>query len=244
VGEVDLASEALHLLRVSSSRWRTLRARGREWRATALATEAWRAQLERRRSEGERFGLITLRSTSPQSPRPGELEQQWALWIAEPWTRATFAAGRGTVDVVFYESTWWSNGNGMSRTNGGAPNSGHGKGPGEHLVATATYALLLEVEEVTEGSRLGRATLEAKVTVRRGLPRLRGRGLHGLVIGEAEEIHLAIDRDRGVILHVATSYHGSVYRIVEMNDVAFDEPFPAGTLDIAPLPGLEWQGVR
>jgi hypothetical protein len=57
-----------------------------------------------------------------------------------------FAAGRSEVDVVFHHSTWWSNGRGISRTNGGSLNLGHGEGPGEHLVNTAEYCPLIEIK--------------------------------------------------------------------------------------------------
>jgi hypothetical protein len=236
-----LVDEALHLLSTADARWRTLRASGREWRDTALSADAWRARLERKRAEGQHFSVITLRSTMQH---PDELDEEWRLWIAQPWRRANFAAGRAQVDVVFHESTWWSNGHGRSITNGGALNYGHGVGPGEFLVTTAAYPPLIEIEVVATGSRIGRATLEATVSMRHGLARRRGRGLHGLVIGDAEEILLSIDRERGVILRAAGWYRGSVYRIVEMQDVGFDEDFPPTTFEISPLPGLEWLDTR
>ena len=66
----DLADEALDLLLSSASRWRTLRARGRECRDTALSTAAWKAQLDRRRGEGQTINLITNKATSPRPTRP------------------------------------------------------------------------------------------------------------------------------------------------------------------------------
>ena len=236
-----MADEALDLLSTSGSRWRSLRASGREWRDTALASQAWHAQIERKRAEGQNFSLIRSQS---KAPRPEETDEHWRLWIAEPWRRAAFVAGRGDVDVVFHGATWWSNGHGVSRTNGGALNSGHGEGPGEHLVSTADYPPLIEIEDVAAGSWLGRQTLDAKVSIRRGLSRRRGPGLHGLVIGDADEILLAIDRERGVILHAASWFRGSVYRVLEMDDVGFDEHLPPKTFEISPLPGLEWQDVQ
>lgn len=157
----ELAEEARDLLLTSGSRWRTLRARGREWRHTALASAAWQAQLHRKQAEGQRFSVISFRSTSP---RPDEIDEQWRIWIAEPWKRAMFSVGRSEVDVVIHRSIWCSNGHGISLTNGGALNLGHGEGPREHLVSTADYPQLIEIEGVSVGARLGRETLDLKVS--------------------------------------------------------------------------------
>ena len=116
----------------------------------------------------------------------------------------------------------------------------NGEGPGEHLVSTADYPDLIEMESVTTGVLLGRDTLDAKVTIRHGLPRQRGRGLHGLVIGDADKILLCIDRERGVILHASSWFRESIYRVLEVQDVAFDEQFPPETFEIAPLYDPEW----
>jgi len=232
-----MADEALDLLSTSESRWRSLRASGREWRTPALLSDAFQAQLARRRAEGQRFALITNQTDAPM---PDEIEEGWKIWLAESWKRAEFAAGRGSVEVVFHESTWWSNGPGISQTNSGGQDWGHGEGPGEFLIRTADYPPLLEIREVTVDSWLGRQTLVAKASIRRGLEPRRGRGLHGLVIGDADEILLSIDRERGVVLQTKSWFQGSLYRVLEMNDVGFDEEFPPTTFEIRPLHGPGW----
>ena len=235
----DLADEALDLISTSASRWHALWARGREWRDTALSTAAWKAELDRRRGEGQTPSLITNKATSP---RPDQMDEPWRLWIADDWRRANFVAGGSEVDVVFHGAEWWSNGHGTSRTNGGAPNYGHGQGPGQHLVDLAGYPRLIEVTSVTAGSLLGRETLDVKATARRGY-RAGEDGTHGLVIGDVDEIELSIDRERGVILRAASWFGGSPCRIMEMTEVAFDEELPVATFEIAPLPGLRWLDV-
>ncbi len=236
----DLADEALDLLSSSASRWHTLWARGREWRDTALSSAAWKAQLDRRRGEGQTISLITNKATSP---RPDQTDEPWRLWIADDWRRANFVAGGSEVDVVFHGAEWWSNGHGTSRTNGGAPNYGHGQGPGQHLVDTAEYPPLIGVTNVAVGSLLRRETLDVMATARRELPRRRGLGLHGLVIGDVDEIELSVDRERGVILRATSWFGGSPCRIIEMTEVTFDEELPVATFEIAPLPGLDWLDV-
>jgi hypothetical protein len=128
--------------------------------------------------------------------------------------------------------------------NGGSLNIGHGEGPGAHLVTTAEYPALIEVHEVTAGARLGRETLEAKASIRHGLSRRRGRGVHGLVIGDADEVLLSIDRERGVILYAGSWFRGSIYRALEMNDVSFDEELRPGSFETAPIHGLDWVNLR
>lgn len=233
----EMADEAQNLLSTSASRWHTFRCSGREWRDSALASEAWHAQLERKRAEGQSFSVISNRSTLP---RPDQTDERWRLWIAGTWRRAIFSAGRSDVDVVFSGPTWWSNGHGISRTKGGSLNNRHGEGPGEHLVSTAEYPALIEIGSATVGSRIGRETLDVKATIRHGLSRRRGRGLHGLVIGDAEEIHMSIDRERGVILLAESWFKRQPYRILEMESVAFDEPLGPEAFRIEPLPGLHW----
>lgn len=114
--------------------------------------------------------------------------------------------------------------------------------PGANLIRSADYLPLIDVGDISPGSWLGRETLNVTVSIRRGLEVRRGPGLHGLVIGDADPI-LDIDRERGVILRAESSYRGSVYRVLEMNEVSFDEEFPPDTFEIRPLSGLDWSSL-
>jgi hypothetical protein len=60
------------------------------------------------------------------------------------------------------------------------------------------------------------------------------------VIGDADEIHMSIDRERGVILFAESWFADRPYRILEIDRVAFDEPLGPETFAIVPLPGLHW----
>ncbi len=169
-------------------------------------------------------------------PQPREYEETWSLWLAPTWKRATFAFHPGTGDVVFHETTWWSYSPGGFASNAGSSRMEHGLGPGEDLVRTPDYVTRLAVQHVEPGSRLGRATLEGRVTAVHPL-RECSKGLHGLVIGDADAIDLLVDRERGVILRAVSWLHGSAYRIVEASDVAFNELFPPDTFKIEPPSG-------
>ncbi len=185
---------------------------------------------------------VTFQTFGPQSntPKPAETENDWRIWIAPPWRRAQFDVGSEMVDVVFRDSTWWSNGNGFSRTSGESGRAGHGSGPGSDLLRTDDYPSLIDITSVDAGTWIGRPTLELAVDIRSDGRRFRGRGLHGLVIGEPDEIQLSVDEERGVILRTQAWFGGSLYRLVAMTDVAFDEQFDDETFAIQPHPGQTW----
>jgi hypothetical protein len=176
-------------------------------------------------------------------PELEESEESWQLWMAPPWRRAQFRVGLDTVDVVFRDSTWWSNGHGVSTTNGGAPNQQHGEGYGPYLIRTADWVSRLHVESVLTGTWLGRETLDTRATIRTG-EFIRGLDpLHGLVVGDPDDLLLSIDHERGVVLRTEARLQGATYRIVEMTQVAFDKDFPPETFEIRPLPGVDWTDV-
>jgi hypothetical protein len=209
---------------------------GREWRHTAVLHQAWEAATNRKRASGATVSTILIGRTDV--PQPKELEQSWTLWLETPWKRATFMNGTGIIDVVFHGTTWWSNGHGASRSSE-ATRYGHGLGWGEDLVRTPDYVNRLEIVHVETGSWLGRPTLDAQVrAVHR--ERERDKGLHGLIIGDADKIDLSIDLERGVILRAASWFEGSLYRTLEVLDVDFDVSFPPDTFKIDPLPGQDW----
>jgi hypothetical protein len=230
-------AEAKDLLSNSRGRWTTLRASGREWRNRSLLAKAWEARHTRMRAEGCQFQTIGLHS---KSPRPNECESPWQLWIAPPWKRARFEVGSEMVDVVFRDSTWWSNGNGVSRTNGESGKSGHGTGWSRDLLRTCEYIDLIDITNVSKGLWIGRLTLELAVTIRHDRNGFRGPGVHGLVIGDPDQLQLSVDQERGVILRTQAWIESSLYRTVEMTDVAFDERFSSDTFAIEPLPGQSW----
>lgn len=243
----DLTAEFVDLLSWSGSRWQTIRADGREWRNESLLREAWDARSTRiREGVGSRTwttdeGTIVIQSSAfiefgsarDERATPEDTEKPWRLWIAPPWTRAQFMGGGAMVDVVFHGSRWWSNIDGASITNGGRDNCGHGEGSGIYLIRTARYPSLLQVHETRLGTWLDRATIETLVTPRNDI--------NGLMIGDADDLLVSVDRERGVLLRVISRFNGSAYRIIEMTDVGFDEEFPPSTFEIEPLPGQRWR---
>src|SRR5664280_1847002 len=171
---------------------------------------------------------------------PVDHEETWRLWATPEKRRAKFEVGKELVDVVIKGSTFWSNGHGRSITNGGKANYGHGQGDGRNLIRTAEYAGLLHAVELSEGTRIGRHTIEASATIVDNEDPHRVPVLHGLTIGDAEVLELSVDRERGVVLGASSQFQGAVYRIVEITEVAFDPNFDLDVFKIEPDFGTEW----
>ena len=195
---------------------------------------------------GERFAVLRSNSSedevadAPLKVEPAELDISWRLWASPERRRAMFVVGDGSVDVVIEGSTFWSNGFGRSFTNGGRENVGHGQGEGQYLMETSDYAPLLRVEEISEGLRLGRHTIEARVTTLENTSSERGRDLHGLTTGDADYLELSIDRERGIVLRVSSWYREAVYRRVEITRVEYDPFFAPEVFRIEPRFGDQW----
>lgn len=178
-------------------------------------------------------------SGTPIVAEPERHEETWQLWVTPDRRRARFEVRSETVDVVIEGSTFWSNGNGRSITNGGNPNVGHGQGDGQHLVCTSAYANVLSVMDFSEGTRLGRRTIDALVRVVDD-DRHRTPILHGLTVGDVEALELSIDRERGVVLRAVSMFQGIVYRIVQATSVNFDPVFGPEIFHIEPRFDAEW----
>jgi hypothetical protein len=245
-----LESEFFDLLATSQSRWTTLLIEGRTWTNIHLRNLAWQAQIDREKANGAHVAILQRPDsddgTADQNEVEAELEQHeeiWSLWVTPERRRAKFQVGDGTVDVVIEGSTFWSNGFGRSFTNGGKNNYGHGEGDGQNLIRTTEYCGLLHVVELSRGLRIGRDTIDAKVTIREDDDPERGQGVHGLTIGDADALELSIDRERGVVLSASSWMRGAIYRIVEITKVEFDPHFGLDTFKIEPVFGTEWSSV-
>lgn len=242
-----LESEFFTLLATSESRWTTLLVEGQTWFDIEVQNLAWQAQIDRMKANGARFATFQ-RSGSDKNEvtetatvvQPVDYEQTWRLWASPQRRRATFVVGDEIVDLVIEGSTFWSNGHGRSFTNGGKKNHGHGQGDGQNLIRTADYAGLLQVVELSKGMKLGRNTLDAKVTILEDENPDRGPGLHGLTIGDPDSLELSVDRERGMVLIASSWFQGAVYRIVEMTKVVFDPNFAPDVFRIEPEFGTEW----
>jgi outer membrane lipoprotein-sorting protein len=88
-------------------------------------------------------------------------------------------------------------------------------------------------EVLGEGTVAGRPTTRVRAT-----PRSVPAALHALGIG-ADEIELAVDRERGVLLRTEARFEGETFRVVEAASIAFDEQLPADVFVFEAPPGEE-----
>jgi outer membrane lipoprotein-sorting protein len=106
---------------------------------------------------------------------------------------------------------------------------------------TSTYELLnpvsicatFDLEVLGPGSSAGRAATRVRV-----VPRSEAARMHSLGMG-ADEIQLAVDGERGVLLRVEARFEREPFRLLEVTDVAFDETLPPETFVFVPPPGEE-----
>jgi hypothetical protein len=211
----------LELLHTADVRWETLRAVGREWRRPEAHIRAFL------RDRPEK--LARLRRE--RAPVPPEVEERWRLWMAHPdKVRAEFPTGDGdVVTAVIVGATWWSwSPNQGVRTNAGRENSSHGVGPGEPLVRPAAILPALDLEVRGATSAVGREAFVVKARPARVDEDLLHSNLHGIGPG-ADEYEFLVDAERGVLLRAEARMEGHAFRILEMEEVAFDEAFPTAT---------------
>ena len=244
-----LEGEFFDLLESSESRWTTLLVEGRTWIDLEISRHAWQTKIDRTHASGGRFAMLRSNSTedevapAPGKVEPADLENSWNLYVTPDVRRAKFAVGDGLIDVLIKGTTFWSNGNGKSFTNGGRENFGHGQGDGQHLIETGDYAPLLQILEISEGTRLERRSLDVVATTIEDTSPIHRRNLHGLTIGDADYLELSVDRERGVVLSASSWYEGAIYRIVEMAKVEFDHVFAPEDFRIEPQFGDRWASV-
>ena len=167
-----------------------------------------------------------------------EAREPWSLWVDGPdRTRAEFGAGAERVTVIIEGSRWWSfSAWAGAQTNDGDPHSSHGPGPGECLLHSARILADVELELVGESHVLNRrALVVAARPVSGDTAKLEGLGWG------ADEYELLVDAERGVLLRSEARVGGYPWRVLEMEEVAFDEDFPPGTFTLDPPPGESFE---
>jgi hypothetical protein len=75
------------------------------------------------------------------------------------------------------------------------------------------------------------------------VPRSEAMTMHSLGPG-ADDIELAVDRERGVLLRVEARFEAEPFRVLEVTDVVFDEVLPEDTFVFVPPPGEEVKTVE
>lgn len=218
--------DLLELLHTSDRRWRTIRMIGRERRREGLLLEAFHRAFDQSRGTVE----TPLLGSVPESDVRVE---RWALSVArDRKVRAEFSVGDETLVAVMDGERWWhwspSSG---GQTNEADPGDGgtHGTGPGAALLETAVILPTLSFEITGLAEIAGRSVVAVTAVPE---PSARDRfvptGLHGIGSG-ADEYRFLVDAERGVLLRSEAHLGGAPFRVLEADEVAFDEELPPET---------------
>ncbi len=209
--------------------WATLRISGFEWRHNSLLQKAFERAV---RAVG---GQITTIESSYVPP--DEETEPWALWRQEPdLMRAEFRVGPETVKAVWNADSWWAWSPSRERmTNSGALNHQHGLGQAEGFLDPAIVLPFVDLELQGEIRLAGRP---AHRLVARPLPPYWPRegapeALFLLGAG-ADEYWLTVDAERGLLLRAEARLDGVQFRVVEVQDVVYDEQLACDTFHLDP----------
>jgi outer membrane lipoprotein-sorting protein len=175
---------------------------------------------------------VTYLGGPEEEPAHEETEDWWRLWLAKPdRIRTEFSVGEEFVTAVLVGDTWWSwSPSQGAMTNAGDPHHSHGTGPGHALVDPAPILPAVDIEIAGRSTFLGRGVLQVVAT-----PSPLDENdeewhdwhgaTHGLG-GGADEYRLLVDEERGVLLRAEARLSGQPFRLLEIEEVAFDEDLP------------------
>jgi len=220
--------EVLAALHGATPRWQTLHARVRHWNHAQRRHEAFRAHAEER--QGRRnsgFSSISVGSTD-REPDP-ETTMLAELWLSGDNVRSEESGPGGERGLLVRRGElWWR----YSSRNGAISNE---REEDRHVSTgglSETFGVLwepwqvagnLELEPAGETEVAGRG---AWLVHARPRPDTDGRSafdLHALGMG-ADEYELAVDRERGILLRVASRHGGLDFSVMEVEHVELDEP--------------------
>jgi hypothetical protein len=235
-------SELRDVMLDSRKRWTTFRARGTEWRDAELVNEAFRHRFR----PGPNAVFVEGIADTPR-----EQVESWSLWIELPdKIRAEFGVGGERVTVVFRGATWWSiSSYSEPMTNGGAPNTRHGMGPGYPLTEPRQLVSALDLEPRGHVTFAGRPAVWVSA-----VPLVQSRSdaterftfddaVFDLGAG-ADRYALVVDRERGLILRSEALFQGKPFAICEVHDIDFDVSIADDTFTLEPPPGTTFVDAR
>lgn len=232
--------DLLELLHGAGESFRTLRSEIRVWEEPELARSAMTAAMSRRVSRvrvgssrsGSGFLTPPTGTSAPSDPSESSVQ----LWVERPGRfREEQRDGDGASVVVRDGVRWWSYDDRFgARSNEGdeAPGRSRVGGELEFLADPAGLLSLLRFEVCGRGERARRDVLRARAWPRDELTLPSSQALIPLGAG-ASEYELEVDAARGVLLRSAAIYDSAQFRVVEVDEIAFDQDLPAGTFTFA-----------
>jgi outer membrane lipoprotein-sorting protein len=215
--------DLLELLHGASQRWQTIRLVVRRWGDSDVSGAAIRRAAEQQRARGT-ASIVSARGTRGDDPT---WESTTRAWLDRPNDRArTETDGpHGPRLAVQVGDRWWSYTPGTgSISNESEPETrGGATVEVEWLVDPSPLVAAFDFTPTGSIERAGRLALAAVAVPRPLDPRF---GVGAPFVGAgADEVLLAVDRERGVVLQSEARLEGRPFARSEVLDVAFDVPF-------------------
>jgi hypothetical protein len=230
--------DVLELLHTSSQRWHSLRLAGHEWRHHVRLHLAFERHFAS--AGGQALRVVAFRSQTGEQGadyrEPEDGREEWRMWLAKPdRVRTEFEVGTETVTAILIGDRWWSRSPSRYVANAdGDPRSSHGRGPQEALVDTARHLGSLRLRVADRTSFLSRPAYSVSATPEAAEPHGFNNSLHLLGLG-ADVYRLVVDAKLGILLRIQAELEGAPFRVVEVDEVAADEPMDDALFDPIPL---------
>ncbi|MGH9223706.1 MAG: LolA family protein [Acidimicrobiales bacterium] len=210
--------DLLELLHGANGRWQTVHAVSRRWTNAELMRTAKERHAERQRAHGSRV-VVGIRGHGPATS-----EYVTRTWVDRPRsrTRTETENDHGPMLNVRDGNRWWW----YSPMSGATVNEDNpDTALGMNLDPLLDPVGLIEAFEFTvtgAADVAGRTAVTAVAT-----PRAEGlrRGFGAFTSLGADEVHLAVDRERGVLLRTEARLDGRTFDLNEVLEGAFDEVF-------------------
>jgi len=222
-------------MRTSSQRWETLQLKGHEWRDVERFLEAFGRPLDIFPATGSPTTTYAMKFTSRERQKPPLRRlESWALWLAKPdKKRAQFHVGGDVATAVFIGDRWRSWSPTGYLTNEGTLDSTHGLGPGEALIDPRRHLTSLRFQFVDERTFLSRSAL--LVTAYPNPQAVADQDDFGVtfhLLGAGADLYrLLIDGETGLLLRSEAQLKGQVFRIIEIDEIAVNQPLSDATFD-------------
>lgn len=215
-------AELLELVHGAGKRWGTARLTVRRWGDSDLSGIALRRYAERRQAAGARTAV----ATAPGGEGPSTWDMVTRAWVDRTGDRLrveTSGAHHGESLHVRVGPRWWSyTPHSGSISNEAEPEMGGGGGDDfSWMLEPASLLPALDFAPSGPAEVAGRPALGAVATPRPEDPRW---GFAAYVAHGADDVVLAVDRERGVVLRAEARLGGRPFAVHETTEVAFDEP--------------------
>jgi hypothetical protein len=213
--------ELIHLMQTARTRYLSLEAQIRNWSRPDLIAESWRRQAARRPRGStvvSHFGEDVPESEA-NAAAIGGIEVLSRIWVERPdrWREETISPSR---DARFRNGreAW------IEQPDGTLLREEYPDidiQPAETVWDPALLIAELWLDPLARTVLLGREAIEVRARPR---PTFRPGGEHFLMVDEADEYELTIDRERGLVLRLASLIHGEVMTLLEVSELHLDRP--------------------